>query len=174
MQQFTVENEQIAREYLHRDDGVLFLDNKMDYPVYDSHVCSSFEEDLIRLFSMMIRWEHKENRKLKQQNAINVSKLLLLNMRERPLLLFGAGARCQALLKMLQLPVALIADNNKEKSNQIIGENIKVVWSQEIDCWSKYFTVVTCEKTDEIEKQLQGLGLKKEKDYVLAREYIVY
>ena len=116
---------------------------------------------------MMIRWEHKENRKLKQQNAINVSKLLLLNMRERPLLLFGAGARCQALLKMLQLPVALIAD-------QIIGENIKVVWSQEIDCWSKYFTVVTCEKTDEIEKQLQGLGLKKEKDYVLAREYIVY
>lgn len=174
MQQFALENERIAREYLHRENGVLFYDNNMDYPVYDLHICSPFEEDLIRLFSIMIRREHKENQKLKKQNAINTSKILLFNMRGRKLLLFGAGAKCRLLLETINLPVTLIADNDKKKSGQMFDENIKIIWTEDIDCWADYFVVVTCEKTDEIEEQLQNLGLKREEDYVLAKDYLLY
>lgn len=174
MQQFVLENEQVAREYLHREDGVLFYDDKMDYPVYDTHICTPFEEELIRLFSTMIRHEHKETQKVKKQNAINTSKLLLFNMRGRQLLLFGAGVRCRLLLDTIDLPVTAIVDNDEKKRGQMFDENIQVIWTKDIECWSDYFVVVTCEKTDEIEMQLQDLGLKREEDYVLAKDYLVY
>lgn len=171
MEQFLDENRQIAKEYLQREDGVLFYDKKMEFPVEDIHLCSSFEDNLIQAFSAMLCIQGEEIEWLRKQNHVFSWKMIREKVRGRKLLLFGAGQKCKELLEYyIDIPVQWIVDNDMNKRG---GEkrNIKVIHTKDINDWSSFFVVVTCLKTDEIEKQLQGLGLKKEEDYVAAKEY---
>lgn len=172
MEQFEAENRQIAREYLHREDGILFCDDRMEYPIEEIHACSSFEEDLIRTFSAMVCRQQDEIRQLRGQNYMLVRKMMLQNQKGRKLLLFGAGQRCRELLEQIRLPAVCVADNDREKCGHNTRGGVSVVFAESIFDWEEYFVVVTCVKTDEIEKQLQALGLKKEENYILAKEYL--
>ena len=170
LKKFAFENEMIAREYLNRKDGVLFYNNRMDYPLH-THQYSSFEEDMVRLFSLLLCNQNKEIQQLKKYNCILAEKLLsYTNFQEKKLLLFGAGCKCRELLNTLKMSVVLIVDNDEAKSGKKL-KGVDIICASEIKNWSEYFTIVTCVKTDEIEKQLQMYGLKKEKDYILAKEY---
>lgn len=175
LEQFSTENERIARKYLHRKDGVLFYDHTIDYPYYDLHKCTSFEEDLIRLFSMMICSQNEkmeeEIRQLKIFNGHLVKKCLLTNLKNRQLVLFGAGGKCKELLNAVELPITWILDNDEQKRGYSIN-GIRIIHPRDIDDWSEYFVAVTCLKTDEIEGQLSKLGLKKGMDYVCVNEYL--
>lgn len=53
-------------------------------------------------------------------------------------------------------------------------KGIRVTPPESIGDWQQYFIVVTCVKTQEIEEQLSKLGLKKEENYILAKEYFAY
>ncbi len=171
---FTLENEQIARKYLHREDGILFYDDRMDFPQYDMKECSSFEADLIRFFSVIICDQNEKIKYLEKQNDVFIWRLMLNNKKSRELIFFGAGQKCRELLNNTNIPVKLIADNDKDKEGQKIYGEIKIIHPKTIEDWTGYFVVVTCVYTDEIEKQLQKTGLKKDEDYVLAKEFFLY
>ncbi len=170
MEQFKYENEWIAKEHLHRKDGVLFYDDKMDFPEEDIHLCSAFEENLIQVFSAMLCVQNEEMMRLKRHNDILTWKLLLQKMNGRKLLLFGAGQKCKELLEHMDIPVKWIVDNDMMKKGMMRGR-IEVIHTSQISRWERFFVVITCVKTDEVEEQLQGYGLQKEKDYVTAKEY---
>ncbi len=106
--------------------------------------------DVIGKFMMKDVWQKSNNRKL---------------------MLFGAGYNCQKLIDILgDISGVSITDNDKEKQGMVF-RGVTVSYAKEIMDWLKYFVIVTCQKTEEIEKQLSGLGLKKDKDYVLLKEY---
>lgn len=180
---FALENEQVARDYLNREDGVLFNDDRMDYPQYESSQYSNFEEDTIRIFSAMICVQNQKIRACMQdylateeQCNFLKKKVLMLAIEQkskmRKILFFAAGNKCRELMDIMgDIPVATIADNDLAKEGMVLRNETKVVNAKKIKDWSEYFTIVTCWKTDEIETQLQGLGLKKEMDYILAKDY---
>ena len=172
MGQFASENEQIAKEYLHRENGVLFYDNRMNYPIDDIHQCSLFEKNLIQVFSAMLCTQHEEILHLKNQSYALIWKLILQKVNGRKLLLFGAGEKCRELMEHITIPVEYVVDNDLSKAGNWRG-GAKIVHTKEIHDWSQYLVVITCIKTDGIEEQLQSLGLKKEEDYVAAKEYFV-
>ena len=151
----------------------MFYDNEMNFSLYEGHQCSLFEEDLIRVFSTLICDQGTELQILKRRNYVLAKKLLMQNIKGRKLLLFGAGYWCRELMENMELLPILIADNDEKKSTERIG-GIKVIYAKTVNNWSDYYVIVTCAVTDEIEQQLESLGLKKEEDYVLAKEYLAY
>lgn len=180
---FASENEQVARDYLGREDGVLFYDDRMDYPQYESSQYSNFEEDMIRIFSAMICAQNQKIRvcmhdydAMRKQCDFLRKKVLMLAIEQknkmRKILLFAAGNKCRELIEIMgEIPIAVIVDNDLAKEGMVFKNETRVVSVKKIKNWSEYFTIVTCWKTDEIEAQLQGLGLKKDMDYILAKDY---
>lgn len=173
LEQFKAENEEIAKDYLNRENGILFYDNRKDYPVYE-YSYTPFEQDLIRVFSALITNQSRELQRLEKHNNFLAEKLLLYkNLKGKQLMLFGAGNKCRKLLEELHIPIDLIVDNDETKNGKIL-KKIEVVSARQITDWSAYFIIVTCVETEEIEKQLQDQKLKKEVDYVLAKEYFTF
>ena len=178
LKQFAWENKQIAHVYLHRDNGCLFGEDTMNYPLRTVNSCTPFEQDIVRVLSAMVcsldermLVQSREIQRLKEQNNNLTAKMLLNNRKERKILLFGAGYKCRELLRNNNLlPVSAIVDNDEKKSGELVC-GIKVSHARDIIDWTGFYVVVTCVETDEIEKQLCGYGLKKEYDYVLAKEY---
>lgn len=176
LQKYALENEQIAREYLHRKDGVLFYDDRMDYPMYETGQYSSFEADVIRFFSAMLyqqNWKFQEMLNKTQQDIL--AKILMKDISQRiynrELLFFGAGFKCRELFRILEnVSVTLIVDNDIQKDGTVLNA-VPIRYAKSIIEWHKYFVVVTCNQYFEIEKQLCGFGLEKGKDYILVREY---
>lgn len=89
---------------------------------------------------------------------------------QRSLVYFGAGKNCSWLMENVNLECQKIIDNDREKAGQQIA-GIEIVWSGDITDWSQYFVAVTCTDTEAIEEQLCSLGLKKDTDYALVKEY---
>jgi hypothetical protein len=173
LEKFLQGNEETARTYLHREDGVLFCDNKMDYPLYETYQCTPFEQDLIRVFSGILCAQENKLNTLKRQNSVLIKKMLTCNAGKRKLLLFGAGNQCRQLIEDINLFPRIIADNDVTKSGEEIN-GIKIVHAKAIGNWSEYFVIVTCAVTDEIEQQLEHIGLKREEDYILAKDYYIF
>lgn len=190
LQKFTLDNEQIARKYLNREDGVLFYDNRMDYPVFRMSQSSSFEADIIRVFTAMMYVQDQRTRKLieKKRNEFEerlcilekknnefAGKILMMEVsqkiKNRKLLFFGAGYKCQNLFDIVgNIPGVIIADNDQTKQGMDLN-GVRVKYAGDIKNWREYFVIITCQKTNEIEEQLCNLGLQKEKDYILMKEY---
>ena len=173
LERFSLGNEETARKYLHREDGVLFYDDKIDYPIYEAYHCSSFEQDLIRLFSGILCDQENKLNRLKRQNSVLIRKMLTCNAGKRSLLLFGAGNQCRQLIDEINLIPRIIVDNDFNKSGEII-RGIKVAHTKAIGDWSEYFVIVTCAVTNDIEQQLEQIGLKREEDYILAKDYYIF
>lgn len=170
LKQFEFENREIAIKYLHRKSGALFYEKNKNHLQQRTYICTPLEEDIARLFFTLVCAQYKEIIRLKMHHRILTEKLLLHESRGRDILLFGAGQKCRELLKERRLPVTIIADNDKEKTDKIL-EGIRIIYAGEITDWTKYFVIVTCVHSDEIELQLEECGLIKDKNYVLAKEY---
>ena len=119
---------------------------------------------------MITRMDKSDIEWLRKQNCTFAWKLIREKVGTRKLLLFGAGKKCMELLEYIDIPVTGIVDNDVTKKGMVKGK-IQVVHTWEINDWGRYFIVITCVKTGEIEEQLQRLGLRKEEDYVAAKEY---
>lgn len=161
LKKFEEDNITIAKEFLNRADGRLFLDEKVDYP--STYVkANPLEEEIIRTFVYLMNNRDKQS-------------LLLQVKGNRKLAYFGAGAKCYDLLKMMiDLRAEIIVDNSKEKEGTFKSAGyytVPVMHTSSVKDWSQYFVVVTCMNTDEIEKQLSELGLQKGRDFVLAKEW---
>lgn len=176
LENFAAENEQIARTYLHREDGILFYDDIADYPVYTVKQDDSFEANMVRMFTVMLyAQKRKINYLLDKKEREILGKILkkdiLSKSRGRKLLIFGAGHNCRKLFDIVgNIPAEMIADNDLTKDGTIVN-GVQVRYAKNIMDWHGHFVVVTCEKTDEIEEQMCALGLKREDDYILMREY---
>lgn len=173
LEHFLRGNEETARKYLHREDGRLFYDDKVDYPLYEAHHCTPFEQDLIRTFSGILCTQENKMNRLKKQNSVLIKKMLTHNAGKRSVILFGAGNQCRQLVEDINLFPQIIVDNDLNKSGEEI-KGIKIVHAEAIDDWSEYFVIVTCTVTDEIEQQLEHIGLKREEDYILAKDYYIF
>lgn len=188
LERFAAGNERIARKYLHREDGILFYDDRMDYPMFAINQCNSFEADMLRVFAAMMYMQSQRNRNLlekksneyadrlfmlENRNNELAAKLLMMEVRhrDRPPLIFGAGNKCRKLLSIVgSISGALIVDNDPAKQGMVLN-GAQVLHTGSITEWKKYFVVVTCEKTGEIEEQLGNLGLIRGEDYILMKEY---
>lgn len=173
---YTFDNEKIAREYLNREDGILFYDDRMDFPVTEMKQHNDFETDVIRVFTAMMYVQDQKFRKLLDEKSNTIIGNLLMKealyrSKNRKLLFYGAGRNCQKLFDVVgNIPSASIADNDLMKQGTSLN-GLRVSYAKDIADWQDYFVIVTCWKTKEIEEQLRGFGLKKEEDYILMREY---
>ena len=176
LEKFAPDNEQIARKYLNREDGILFYDDRMDYPLYDINQSSGFEEDMVRVFTAVMHAQGQRLANLIEKTSQEViGKLMMRDVyqkrKDRKLLLFGAGRNCRKLFDIVgNLPCTLIVDNDLTKQGTAI-HGAQVSHTEDIVDRKKYYIIVTCHVTGEIEQQLDNYGLKKEEDYVLMREY---
>lgn len=158
-------NAEIAKKYLKRNDGKLFYDDFLDYPVYQNQA-TDFEEDLIRtLFSMI----YKQQQKIEILPAVTVIFLLRKN---KKLALWGIGDTGKKLLNYPLFP-DIIIDNDPNKNHKTIN-NIPVISSDEFDKWEEYFVVVTPMFAEEIEQTLCRKELKKGENYLLVNDYFDY
>ena len=162
LEEFKEQNELVAREYLHREDGKLFYDMNVDIPQYESSM-TPFEEDMIRVFTTLLCEQNKKLEKLE----------ILIKKGTRKLAFFGAGMIGKKMLEKGVLPVELFIDNDVAKAGMLLG-TLEIVRADCIEDWSKYFVVITCVQTEDIEEQLQQYGLKKGEDYILASDYFVF
>ncbi len=174
---YTLENERIAREYMHREDGILFYDDKMDYPMFTADRFSDFQAETIRSFTAMVYLQNRRMRILLEKKSEEImgkvlKKDIWSKSKGRKLMLYGAGRNCKRLLGIIGdiFSDAAIADNDIAKRGMSLG-SMQVQYAKDIGDWQQYFVVVTCYQTDEIEKQLCGLGLNKEDHYILTKEY---
>lgn len=176
LRKFASGNERIAREYLSREDGILFYDDRLDYPLYETSQYSSFETDMIRVFVIMM---YVQNRKfgiaLEKKTKEMIGKIIMKDVLQkkgcRKVLLFGAGHNCQKFFDIVGNEfVALIVDNDETKNCTVLNR-VPIKNAMDITNWQDYFIIVTCAKTDEIEGQLRSLGLKEEEDYILMKDY---
>lgn len=180
LEQFEIENKIIAENYLKREDGILFYDDRMEFDLIDSNIYTSSEKDIVRLFSALIlaqsdiiRFVHQELENIKNQNNNLANKLLMRIYNEKEIILFGAGNRCRKLLmNHIITHVSFIVDNDNKKNGETLC-GVKILYAMDFIDWLNYFVIVTCEETNEIEQQLHEIGLKKEENYVLAKEYFV-
>ena len=115
---------------------------------------------------------------MRTQYELMLRKTLLLTIEQkkkmRKILLFAAGNKCRQLIELMDdndIPITVVVDNDPAKEGLMLKNDLKVICVKNINDWLDYFTIVTCLETHEIETQLQKIGLKKEVDYILAREY---
>lgn len=173
---FASDNEQVAKKYLHRENGILFYDDRMDYSLFEINQSSSFEADMIRVFTAVIYAQAQRFVSLLEKSSAEIigkflMKDVLQKCKNRQVILFGAGHNCQKLTDIWErIPGIFIVDNDQSKQGTSLN-GILVSYAKNITNWQDYYVVVTCQKTKEIEEQLGSLGLKKEEDYVLMREY---
>lgn len=176
LEKFALENEQIAREYLNREDGILFYDDKIDYSRYLVNQSTDFEADIIRIFTLMIFEQNRRTHSLLEKKSEEIiGKFLMKDIstksKDRKLLLFGAGYKCKKLFNIVKnISITMIVDNNRMKNGTVLN-GLQVRNVKDITNWQEYFIIVTCEKTEEIEEQLCSFGLKKEENYILMKEY---
>ncbi|MCM1412400.1 MAG: hypothetical protein NC305_17925, partial [Lachnospiraceae bacterium] len=171
MNQFSEENARIARKYLHRKDGVLFYDDKLDISREEMHESGPFEQAMIRSFIAIASVQQSRINKLEERNRIMAHWWIQTKCHNKCLVLFGAGRRCVELLNAFDFAPICIVDNDKKKAGMQI-KNRPVVYAGDFHRWSEVFILVTCEKTAEIELQLQNFSLMKGNDYILASEWL--
>lgn len=171
---FKEENRIIAEQFMGNKEGILFRDMDTDIPSTGVTV-SEFEEDLIRLFGLIVCSEVKALRQridLLEKNSMQTTEMLIdLKKSDRKLVYFGAGEKCRELLKRYSLDVTMILDNDREKTRCQVG-GIPIVSPADIHDWKELFVIITCRDPKEIEKQLGAIGLSKNKDYILAHEFM--
>lgn len=181
LEKFQEQNRIIARKYLGNQDGILFYDNNTNIPYIDEIKVPEFEQDLIKVFGMILCNEariikkrvyflEEKNRRLEEAYKKNTEMLLMLQKKGRKIAFFGAGHRCRKLLEAYGFEIEFIIDNNIIKKNEIIINGVSVVSPEDIINWGELLIIITCAETEEIEKQLEAVGLLKWEDYLLAAD----
>lgn len=173
IQFFENENKELANRYLNRENGTLFLNCDCDIPIGETQY-SKNEQILIQYISLVYM---KLNRKLNEMNGMNEGECNFLRRLnelrgKRKLVLFGAGFKCGYYQGLIGNQIDLILDNDPQKQGKKMGKLV-VGSPQCIKNWSNYFVIITVLNSVEIERQLQGLGLNRDQDYMVAEEYIV-
>lgn len=179
---FEEENMNVAKKYLNREDGILFYDKKVDYD-QTIKMANSFEEDMIKTFvhlmNVCVIGQKKENdifrqhnEFLRQQNRNLAERVIDTYRKDKPLVYFGAGDNAIKLLEVATHDVKCIIDNDVRKNGKSI-KGVPVINPSQIDTWSQYFYLITCLETEDIEQQLTTYGLRKNDDYILARDIFV-
>lgn len=162
IEKYQEQNELVAREYLHREDGVLFYDNIETEEARYAQV-ASIEEDIIRVFTKLF---------CEQNTRLNILQLMQTKG-SRKIACFGAGDIGLKFLEKEYVPVDIIIDNDKAKTQSGIWKGKPIQLASTVEDWSNYFVVITCSGKwrIEIEEQLQSYGLKENKDYIWFFQY---
>lgn len=64
-----------------------------------------------------------------------------------------------------------MVDNDKKKRNEMVN-GIPVVNTEDITNWRELLVIITCAEAEEVERQLEGIGLHKWEDYLLAADML--
>ena len=174
MKKYNEGNRKIAIEYFGREDGILFYDSK-DIPRYQFPYEN--ERDLIGLLvDVTTRQENKilemgrYIEKLEKYTQLIGEREIDRIVKNKKVVYFGAGVKVKDCLEKKKVKVEFIVDNDLEKDGEIINNN-RVLHSSKVENWFDLFVIITTYNTVDIEKQLMTLGLKKEENYILAKEY---
>lgn len=168
LNRFSEENDEIARKYLNQKK--LFLDENLEIPEYKTD-WSTMYADLIRIFGQFV---------YRQQKTLYTHANLMMYMLQKSLLkagrrlaIFGAGFGCRNLLAQFQISVDVIWDNDVHKHGKFIqGIPIKALDCEHI---TDYFIIISCESEQlvlQISDQLEGLGCRKNEDYIVGIELL--
>ena len=68
------------------------------------------------------------------------------------------------------LPFEIVIDNNPNVEKHVLP-GLKVISSHEIEDWKSLFFVIAIRDSDEIERQMRGHQLIRNKDYVLGIDF---
>ena len=162
LKRYEYENHIIAKEYLGREDGVLFFNENTDIPQIKKHF--SFEQE--RLMLPVISYMANEHRERHITDVLSREGTLKGN---RSLAMFGAGGVGREILDKYILPIKVVIDNNRK------GENIcgkEIIGLDGLPGGSKnWFILIAVKNPKDIEKQLSEYGYIKDADYVCARDW---
>lgn len=175
MRLYEVENAEIARRYLNREDGRLFYDDNYDLPIIQTTLTSGELLIVEYVSSIYVQLNQKMNQLINAslQEESKLCKIVKKVCNGRKIALFGAGYRCGFYLDQLKEGVDVIIDNNPAKWGTFM-DRIRICSAEEILDWSQYFVVITVLTTAHIEEQLQKIGLRRDIDYLIGNEYLSF
>lgn len=168
---FEKENQEIAKRYLERENGILFCDNNYDIPLIEIAFSKS-EAMIIRYISAIYMQLNRKINHLIKQDEVSLRFCNQLNLlkKDRKVVLFGAGRRCGLFLGIIEEEIEFIIDNAADKWGKLV-DGIPVCSIDNVCNWEKYFVVVTVLSAQKIEEQLQQYGLVRDIDYIIGSEY---
>lgn len=170
LEKYKRDNEIIAEQFVHNENGILFSDTDTNIP-YMREKVSSFEEELIRLFGVIACSNIKRMDFLERSVQRTTKMLIDVQRKDRKIAYFGGGQKCRELIKRYCWNIGVIIDNDEQKSGSQI-DGISVISPLEVHYWGELFIIITCVNTLDIEKQLETIGLIKGQDFVLAKEFL--
>lgn len=165
-------NLKVAKEYLDRD--VLFpLEDINDFCSCVDEP-SNYEKSIIRSFSgIVLELDRRITQIEKRLGNQKKHEEFLINQLagDRDIVILGAGKYGKKVLCNSALNFSGVFDNN----SSICGKKVHgyvIQPAKELKTYGKKFILICAEETYFIEKQLNEYGLFKEKDYILAKEYL--
>lgn len=173
MKLFEKDNAEIARKYLGRTDGKLFLDDNYDIPKYEA--LSEKEKDIIKYISIIYMDLNRKYNEILGRRPAEIEalqKIIEYKSNGRKVYLFGAGKIGRKFLNY-GLPIEGIVDNSQDLGGEEINE-IKIIGLSDIKDYSDCFFVLTMNDLNSkvVSSQLDGLGLIFDKDYISGTEYL--
>lgn len=171
MKLYEEENGEIARRYLKRNEGVLFVDQEYDKPQVQLKLTPNEQLIIEYISEVYMQLNRKINSIMEMYTSEDSFVVEIDRLRgERQIILFGAGIKCGLYQNKLHNKIEFIIDNDPSKwGMKLRGKNVCSI--ETVDDLKKYFIVITVACSEKIEEQLQNYGLKRQKDYVIGNEY---
>ena len=160
-ERFKKENEEIASRY--RDGKALF-----EYKMPDGVVWQPMLSNMKRaMIGAAFKFHLNEYAEMHRHGVLLTMKALC---GDRQMALYGIGRCGKELLEKYILPFEIVIDNNPNVEKHVLP-GLKVISSHEIEDWKSLFFVIAIRDSDEIERQMRGHQLIRNKDYVLGIDF---
>lgn len=150
-------NCEIAKRYFGKNE---LFDYCIDYPVIEIDQETLKDKYIELLENIVINLANQRDYPVQLALAINKGKRLAF---------WGAGKCALDEIKTGRFLPEVIIDNDQKKDKAII-EGIEIVWSGRLTNIKEYVFIITPYFSEEIEEQLDGLGLKSGIDYFLLKD----
>ncbi len=158
---FKKENEEIASRYR---DGKELFEYKMPDGVVWQPMLSDMQREMVK---SAFKLHLKEYAEMHRYSVLLTIRALC---GDRRLALYGIGKCGKEILEKYILPFEIVIDNDPHKGTQV-PPGLEVISSDEVEDWKSMFFVIAIRDSDEIEMQMKGHHLIRNKDYVLGIDF---
>ncbi len=152
LKRFKEDNGKVAERYFQREK---LFDEMVDYPVarldegetQDNYIKAL--EALVERLCYQIKYPPLQK---------------ILSAGNKRIAFWGAGYMGRRLVMEMGFPADIILDSDREKAGGEIN-GVKIVWTGNFTEWDRYLILITPLEQADIEKRLNDLGLRKDRDY---------
>ena len=152
LKRFEEDNRKVARRYFQREK---LFDETVDYPVARLDE-EEAQDNYIKVLEALAE------RLCYQIKYPPLQKILSAG--NKRIAFWGAGFMGRRLIMEMGFPADIVLDSDREKAGGDIN-GVKIVWTGDFTEWDRYLILITPLEQADIEKRLNDLGLRKDRDY---------